>query len=286
MDAHLLALSSSPSFWRPGLVALAVLAGVGLVGGLTIFLPLLLGRVAKTEPRRSYFRRMLTSLWLLVAGLLGFALLWVVVVWFALGALEQPRGLPIGFALCLLALWAGLTWGLGRGAPYQAVSVRRRGLLALATVAIVLATVASQMALLSRARTLAKGSMDHNNLRGIAWALETYHQQHGVYPDDLRRLVDASLIGVGGLTPPLGGSRPPKTVKAGEPYDGPVDYRYVPLPADAPGELIHVWRAAPESYGPGGWGLYRDGEVYWHEPEELLEALGRTRQWMEDREGP
>ncbi len=271
MDAHLLALSSSPPEWTPRMIWVHALVGVALIGVATLVLPWLLGWAEGAGPRSPYPRRMLRGLRMVgvwFAGTVGLLVL-------AVRVLEPAGSIAIVIVSCLVALWVVLRRQHPPAAP------RRQSATALAALGAVVGLLVLMNVHYQRGLYRAIGALQAHAMRSIGDSLTTYHDRFGTGPDDLRRLIEADLATPGDLQAP-GGRTPPSE----DSRLIPVDFRYNPLPPDAPDDLIWVWLAGHHRQAPGGWGLYRDGKVYWHEPEELLEALGRTRQWMEDREGP
>ncbi len=133
---------------------------------------------------------------------------------------------------------------------------------------------------LGRFRVLAKRPIDGGNLSGIGHVLAHYHEEHGKYPDDLRRLVDdgrdaqllLSRYGTGSKEIP-----DPRPV----PYDGPCDHIYIRLPEDAPDDLVWVWQPVKYHDNEGGFVLFKDGRVRWLTPERLKAEVARTHKWLE-----
>jgi hypothetical protein len=127
---------------------------------------------------------------------------------------------------------------------------------------------------LNRGRELGKRSVDGMSLMSIWRAMMLYRDGNGVFPDDLRRLVDA------GQTPfvlvPLSAERP-KQFPESRPYSGPCDFTYVRLPENAPEGLVWVWESPKYHKNEGTWVLYTWGPVRWVTPEKLEEDLRSTQ---------
>ena len=126
--------------------------------------------------------------------------------------------------------------------------------------------------------TLAKRAVVPSNLNGIGKGLILYHKEYGVYPDDLRRLVDhgqpeALLRSIYGSEKP----HKPRTV----PYDGPCDFVYIRLPADAPDNLVWAWQPVKYHDNEGGYVLFKSYNVRWMKAEQLKAEVARTHKWLE-----
>jgi hypothetical protein len=137
--------------------------------------------------------------------------------------------------------------------------------------------VTAALGLLERARQLAKSTMDLSNLNGIARAMFLYHDHYGRFPDDLRRLVDEGNDPHLFLSPfGKGGAQVP----ASRPYAGAVDYRHVPLYADAPKDLVWMWEDPGLYRGEGGWVIRFSGRGEWVDPSELVSEVARSYEWV------
>jgi len=133
---------------------------------------------------------------------------------------------------------------------------------------------------LGRCRVLGKRSVDGASLSTIGKALLMYGQQHGQFPDDLRRLVDEGLISENSLLPIWSDRRHAPQTK---PYSGPCEFTYIPLPQDAPEGLMWVWESPQYHRGEGAWILYAWGAVKWVTPEQLRGDVDRTHAWLAAR---
>ncbi len=120
---------------------------------------------------------------------------------------------------------------------------------------------------------------DISSLHAISFCLTDYHQRYGVYPDDLRRLVDEGLVsgkvllGSGSSVANGVGESPPV------PYRGPCEFVYIRLPEDAPGDLVWVW--LPAEHGDSvSVVLWKNGKAHWLKTEQLTAAVARTHKWL------
>lgn len=132
-------------------------------------------------------------------------------------------------------------------------------------------------------RQWSKRSMEASNLRIIGTALAMYHDSHRMYPDDLRRLVDDGYFTPVLLLAMYGQRRDQIPDPLTKPYDGPCDIDYIPLPPDAPDDLVVAW-VSPVFHGnEGGYLLLKSGDVSWAEPAALFEAVANTYRWLFSR---
>jgi hypothetical protein len=138
-------------------------------------------------------------------------------------------------------------------------------------------------AYLTRVRTQAKRAIDGASLNAIGKGLFLYYQDHGAYPDDLRGLVDEGTPEPK-LVATFGGSRDQIPERVTKPYQGPCDFEYIPLPDDAPEDLVWVWQSPKYHDGEGAWVLFKSAHVEWMTPDELCDRLGRTYAWLRHRE--
>ena len=110
-----------------------------------------------------------------------------------------------------------------------------------------------------------------------------YHEASGVYPDDLRRLVDENMVSTIELlsfhTDQRGAIPEPTT----RPYAGPCDFGYIPLPADAPDDLVWAW-LPPRFHGnEGAYVLYKSYDVDWLEAGVAYDEIDKTCLWLSTR---
>ena len=234
--------SGRPSFWRLlGLSAGVVVLTIGITLMLTAAAPAIFVSLGMSE-----------KLAIIVAAVLFFAL---------------PIGLPLlAFALSRLT---------------GCLPTRRLIILALA---VSVGIISVQVLVLDgwyRTRVLHVRAVDGANLGGIGKGLVLYHEEHGEYPSDLRRLVDEQLAGASGLLPfhcPWDGDIPgdPST-----PYDGPCGWTYAHLDDDAPPETLWVWQTPNSHKGKGAYVLRYNGQVEWRTPDELADALQNSQPYFD-----
>lgn len=132
---------------------------------------------------------------------------------------------------------------------------------------------------LGRVRDLSKRSADASNLRQIGTALHLYHNDYGFYPTNLGGLVDGNFAQPEILISPHSknaGTKLPST----RPYQGPIDFNYIPLPENAPTDLIWIWESPDLFANEGGYVLYFSDEMKWLEKEKLEEEVARTHAWL------
>ncbi len=133
---------------------------------------------------------------------------------------------------------------------------------------------------LNRCRVVAKRSIDATHLKWIGTALLLYEDAHGVFPDDLRQLVDANFLSPNILLPAF--TDTPKVYPEARPYSGPCEFTYVRLPDGAPGHLVWAWESPKYHDGEGTFVLYARGNVEWVTPAKLREELERTEAWLHE----
>jgi len=133
---------------------------------------------------------------------------------------------------------------------------------------------------LGRVRTLSMRTVDGATLNAMGMGLLTYREQHGVFPEDLRQLVDARLLGPYSLLPVLSDTDISGDHSDTEPYRGPCEFVYTRLPHDAPEGLVWVWESPEYHGGEGAWVLYSWGRVRWVTPEKLHEDVEQTEAWL------
>jgi hypothetical protein len=135
---------------------------------------------------------------------------------------------------------------------------------------------------LNRCRVLGKRTIDCSKLRAIRIGLAMYMEEQGVFPDDLRQLVDANHLSPYDLLPAF--ATAPRLLPKSEPYSGPCEFEYVRLPPDAPESLVWVWESTKYHDGEGAWVLYVSGEVRWESPEKLRDDVKRAEDWLQERQ--
>ena len=129
-----------------------------------------------------------------------------------------------------------------------------------------------------RCRQVGKRSIDGQSLHAIGIGLLMYREQDGVFPDDLRRLVDVKFISPFNLLPAF--THTPRKYPETRPYSGPCEFAYIRLPHDAPEGLVWVWESPEFQGGEGAWVLYAWGNVQWVTPEKLREDVEHAEAWL------
>ena len=130
-----------------------------------------------------------------------------------------------------------------------------------------------------------------NNLNIIGSALNSYEQEHGQFPDDLRQLVEKENGIQKYLISPLSKDAKSRLDRVRQhpatlPYIGPCDYGYNRLPADARPGLVRVWEDPQHIDYKRPAILYSEG---WHtrvSKEKLGQELARTQEWMKSHPYP
>ncbi len=135
---------------------------------------------------------------------------------------------------------------------------------------------------LPRARSNAARAASTANLHGIGKCIVLYR---GLYedrpPPDLAALLEENMISTTRMfVSPVSGREPPR-YEDGK-LIGEMDYVYMPLPANAPGDLIMVYER-PENYrGKNTNVLYADGRVEWVDKNTFEARLRRTQDWVKE----
>jgi len=174
-----------------------------------------------------------------------------------------------------LALGGGLLASVG-SKPRLPVWGAHLSILLLCNVLYVVGT----HSILGRVRDKGKRVVDALDLHAIGKGLLMYRYDHGEYPDDLRRLVDAQKFSPRQLLPfkVEWSAEFPET----RPYTGPCEYTYIRLPHGAPKDLVWVWQSPRFHDDEGAYVLYAGTQVGWVTPEQLQQELARTEAWLRD----
>jgi hypothetical protein len=131
-----------------------------------------------------------------------------------------------------------------------------------------------------RFRQLERRSIDRTSLDSIFHGLNAYYNTYHVYPDDLRRLVDAQLVEKVELVSVFGHAQSEIRASRSSPYSGPVDFTYVKLPPDSYDDIVWVCQSPSLQDDEGAYVLYKCGAVKWLGPKELVFEMGKSIERM------
>jgi hypothetical protein len=138
-----------------------------------------------------------------------------------------------------------------------------------------------------RLRALERRNIDVASLDSIFHGLNAYYNTYHVYPDDLRRLVDAQLVEKVALVSISDRAQSEIRASRSSPYSGPVDFTYVKLPPDADGDIVWVCQSPSLQDDDGAFVLYKCGAVKWQSPQgvvsEMAKSVERMRQFTLDQ---
>ncbi len=264
-----------------------------VLGGIFFLLPWFLGRLYRwrgIEPPSLGRRIMTCTLVVLITVFVSYIVSYIVIVllFIILGAVLGTFRAGDEWILwsVFLPLWIGSLVAICIILVRLFLSESAEGhrwisnLIALGLAICVMGIYLCAMPSIGRTKTLAKRSIDGGNLSGIGHVLAHYHEEHGEYPDDLRRLVDdgrdAQL-----LLSRYGTSKDEIPDPWPVPYDGPCDFVYIRLPDEAPDDLVWVWQPVKYNEDEGGWVLLKDTGVRWMQAEKLKAEVARTHKWLE-----
>lgn len=129
---------------------------------------------------------------------------------------------------------------------------------------------------LVRLRVLNLRRDDAASLRAIARALETYYIRDDVYPDDLRKLVDAGLVDKKTLLGALSQDKDRARRATGTPYAGPCEFNYIRPSGEATVDLIWLWQNPKYNDGEGGFVVYKSAAPRWVGMDHLFDEVTQT----------
>ncbi len=252
-----------------------LLPPVGAFIASAVFVPWLMGwkwrRKGEQPPRLA--RRVVTCAIIAIAALLG-----PLIVIGGLDVLGGGDPVEIAITLSFVAITIGCIVAAARLMRDWTKSVKAHVWLIVLVCGI--ASFVFFITGVGRSFTLAKRAIDGACLHTIGHELVHYHEEHGAYPDDLRRLVDFEqpadlLLSIYGTSKDK--IPDPRPV----PYDGPCDFIYIRLPDDAPDDLVWVWQPVKYHKNEGGNVLFKGGYVRWMKAEQLKAEVARTHKWLE-----
>jgi prepilin-type processing-associated H-X9-DG protein len=138
---------------------------------------------------------------------------------------------------------------------------------------------------LHSARQRAKQTVSMTRLRGVAVAIQIYHNEHNVVPPNPGALVEGGYCGVDQFESPFGSGE--LTYKRGTGVVGQPDYILVPLP---PLDKLDNWKnmvlayEKPENYGKRGTAVaFADGHVEWLTMKDFKAAMKKTQAAIKGR---
>ncbi|MBI5725759.1 MAG: hypothetical protein HZA50_17500 [Planctomycetes bacterium] len=137
-------------------------------------------------------------------------------------------------------------------------------------------------------RLSGKWAADQSNMICIHKALTKYESKYGHAPHDLCDLINDGNISIKALVSPLTPHMPPHLTTIPAIYDGPCDYNYIPLPPDAPGDLLLAWTTATSSSMDPRYSnvLYRSGQTQMIYSGDLPKLRDATLFWLKSKNLP
>ncbi|MBI5723169.1 MAG: hypothetical protein HZA50_04365 [Planctomycetes bacterium] len=128
------------------------------------------------------------------------------------------------------------------------------------------------------ARAHARWGADQSNINAIYKEYTSYESKNGHPPSDLRDLVSERTFSAKSLISPLS---PTALQPFSPPYCGPCEYNYIPLPQNAPGELLLVWTEQRHNLNAKYVNiLLRSGEIYMIHLSDLPALRDATLAWL------
>ncbi|MFB3891388.1 MAG: hypothetical protein ACE15C_05120 [Phycisphaerae bacterium] len=150
--------------------------------------------------------------------------------------------------------------------------------------AVIPAGVAIAVPTLGQARQQARRAVSMTNLSAIgkACAMFSAMSNDTVPATNYNDLIKQNMISAQSLRSPLSGKGKMPTDDKGMPMEES-DYVFIPLPVDAPGNLIQAYEK-PEDYGGKGTAILRhDTSVSYVDIKEFKKLLQATQEWLKEK---